>query len=64
MTELVSNCCSAYMGSISHDGPDWSDIEMCSECKEHCTVIDLSKQCEKCGEDGVIVDSKYCDLCD
>lgn len=34
--EKVSDCCAAEDCPVSLDGPSWSDVDMCPECKEHC----------------------------
>ena len=35
----VSNCCGASDGPATQDGPHWSDIGICPECKEHCEFV-------------------------
>jgi len=46
--EKVSNCCWAEDRDVSEDGPDWSTLGLCSECKEHCEFIEPIT-CLKCG---------------
>ena len=36
----VSNCCGAEDGCTSLDGPSWSDIGICPDCREHCEFIE------------------------
>lgn len=44
----VSNCCGAENRMVDVDGPDYTDIGMCPNCKEHCEFIeDIS--CKRCG---------------
>lgn len=31
-----STCCGAEDAPCSYDGPNYSDIDICPECKEHC----------------------------
>ena len=33
----ISNCCGAPNSSLSEDGPDYDDIGICPDCKDHCT---------------------------
>lgn len=35
----VSNCCGAYINN--------TDYDFCPDCKEHCEIIDLSKEDEQ-----------------
>ena len=32
----VSNCCGVESCMVSLDGPDFEDIGICPQCKEHC----------------------------
>lgn len=32
----ISTCCGAEDGPAGEDGPNWSDIMVCPECREHC----------------------------
>jgi hypothetical protein len=36
----VSNCCGAAMKG------EWLDVEMCPDCKEHCSVEDTEEESE------------------
>ena len=36
----ISECCGAPDGSTTEDGPSWSDIGICPECKDHCEFIE------------------------
>jgi hypothetical protein len=31
-----SNCCGAEDGMARYDGPSWSDIGICPNCRDHC----------------------------
>lgn len=35
-----SNCCGAENDAITLDGPSWSDIGICPDCREHCVFGD------------------------
>ncbi len=47
----ISDCCGA---------PVYTDIGICSGCKEHCTVLEPCKNCEGTGQiKKVLVEAKY-----
>ena len=35
-----SSCCGIEDGCTSLDGPSWSDIGICPDCKDHCDFIE------------------------
>ena len=37
---LISNCCSCPDSSMSIDGPEYSDLGICPDCKEHCEFVE------------------------
>ena len=37
---IYSNCCGVEDRSVSEDGPEWSDIGLCPECREHCEFVE------------------------
>ncbi len=41
-----SNCCGVADTGISIDGPDFSDIGICPECKEHCEFEEEEEEVE------------------
>lgn len=43
---LISNCCYEPDRDLGKDGPAYTDIEMCPECKEHCEWVDSEKEDE------------------
>lgn len=36
----VSDCCGAHDGACGIDGPDFSDVGICPECREHCEFVE------------------------
>ena len=42
----VSTCCSAPDGPAGEDGPFWSDIGVCPDCKEHCEFTESEEDDE------------------
>ena len=66
--ELVSDCCGAEDGPVSIDGPSWSDVGICPDCREHCEFVEADDEpCESCRGSGVrnpdIINSRPCDSC-
>jgi len=35
----VSNCCWRLDRLVSEDGPAFSDVGLCPQCKEHCEFV-------------------------
>jgi len=40
---MISECCSAPDGSTSIDGPTWSDLGICPECRDHCEFVEIEE---------------------
>ena len=38
--EKISNCCGAEDRMVGYDGPSFSDMDICPECKDHCEFIE------------------------
>jgi len=38
--DKISNCCSVEDRAVSEDGPNWSDLCMCPECREPCEFVE------------------------
>ena len=36
----VSNCCGVPNRNIGEDGPDYEDLSICPDCKDHCIYIE------------------------
>lgn len=41
---FVSNCCGAPNRATCYGGPDYIDLEMCPNCKEHCEFINTNDE--------------------
>jgi len=35
-----SDCCGALDGEATEDGPSWSDVGICPDCREHCEFVE------------------------
>ena len=40
----LSNCCGSEDGATSIDGPSWSDVGICPDCREHCEFIEAEEE--------------------
>jgi len=45
-----SSCCGEKDRAISIYGPDYSDVELCPQCKDHCTFEEGETLCVYCQE--------------
>ena len=68
--DKVSDCCGAEDGPTSLDGPFWSDIGVCPDCREHCEFIEPEEEfviCPDCSGNGTRyperLDSSPCKRC-
>jgi hypothetical protein len=39
-----SDCCGALDGEATEDGPSWSDVGICPDCREHCEFVDEEQE--------------------
>jgi hypothetical protein len=40
----ISECCGAKDGESVEDGPAWSDIGICPECRDHCEFVEEKEE--------------------
>jgi hypothetical protein len=40
----ISDCCGSYDKIIGDDGPSWSDVELCPNCRDHCTWVEEPRE--------------------